>query len=314
MRARTLVVFVCGLWASGLAARGDTPAAFGRRGIPAAVGATLAFHDGLLAVQERPGRIISLIPAVTEMLFAIDAGPQVVAVSSFDDYPPEVRGLERVGALLNPDLERILSLKPDLVVAYATQDDLIARLARARVPTFRYEHAGLADVTTTIRALGGRIGRQTEAARLAARIEADLNEIRRRVAGRPRPSVLLVFGREARSLRGIHASGGVGFLHDMLVAAGGANVFADVPRQAVQATSELVLARQPEVILEIRGGEMSPAQQRHELDVWRSLPAVPAVRTGRLTMFNDPRTVVPGPRVAEGTRLIAAVLHPEAFR
>ena len=65
-----------------------------------------------------PTRIISLVPAVSEMLFAIGAGPQVVAVSSFDDYPPEVLKLPRVGALLDPDLERILSLRPDLVIVY----------------------------------------------------------------------------------------------------------------------------------------------------------------------------------------------------
>ena len=65
---------------------------------------------------QRPARIISVIPAVTEMLFAVGAGPQVVAVGSFDRYPPQVAKLERVGALLDPDLERILALKPDLVV------------------------------------------------------------------------------------------------------------------------------------------------------------------------------------------------------
>ena len=75
--------------------------------------------------QQRPQRIISLIPAVTEILFAIGAGPQVVAVSSFDEYPPEVKNLQRVGALLDPDLERILSLRPDLVAVYGSQEDLI---------------------------------------------------------------------------------------------------------------------------------------------------------------------------------------------
>jgi iron complex transport system substrate-binding protein len=261
-----------------------------------------------------PTRIISLIPAVTEMLYALRAGAEVVAVSSFDDYPPEVRTLPRVGALLDPDLERILALKPDLVVVYESQVDLRRQLERARIPMFVYRHAGLADVTETIRLLGTRIGRDTEATALVTRIDGALASIRTRVAGRPRPITMLVFGRDAAALRGIYASGGVGFLHDMLAAAGGDNVFADIRQQSVQATSEVILARAPEVILELRAGAMAADQRRREQDVWRVLASVPAVRTNRVSILTDPRTVVPGPRVAEGTELIARVLHPQVFR
>src|SRR6478752_3512904 len=104
-----------------------------------------------------PSRVISLIPAVTEMLFAVGAGPQVVAVSSFDRYPPEVKQLQRVGALLDPDLEKILSLRPDLVVAYGSQEDLQKQLARASIPVYIYRHAGLSDVTRTIAEVGARV-------------------------------------------------------------------------------------------------------------------------------------------------------------
>ena len=90
--------------------------------------------------QAPPQRIVSLVPAVTEMLFAIGAGPRVVGVSSFDKYPPEVSTRARVGALVDPDLERILSLRPDLVVVYATQDEFRAQLERARIPAFVYQH------------------------------------------------------------------------------------------------------------------------------------------------------------------------------
>jgi iron complex transport system substrate-binding protein len=261
-----------------------------------------------------PTRIISLIPAVTEMLFAIGAGPRVVAVSSFDEYPPEVKSLQRVGALLDPDVERILSLRPDLVIVYGTQADLIKQLARASIPMFHYQHAGLADVARTIAALGEAVGQRREADAVVERIETDLAAVRTRVAGRDRPRTLIVFGREALALRGIYASGGVGFLHDMLEAAGGQNVFADIARQSVQASTELILVRRPEVILELRGGEMTPDIRAREAAVWNALPSLPAVRSRRVHVLNDPRTVVPGPRVAEGAALIARAVHPEAFR
>jgi iron complex transport system substrate-binding protein len=257
-----------------------------------------------------PQRIISVIPAVTEMLFAIGAGPQVVAVGSFDRYPPQVDRLPRVGALLDPDLERILSLKPDLVAVYGSQEDLRKQLDRAGVPTYVYRHAGLADVTTTIRQLGERVGHREESASLAARIEAQIEAVRKRVAGAARPRTLIVFGREAGALRGIYASGGVGFIHDMVAAAGGDNVFADVKREAVQATAELILARHPDVVLELRISEISGDRLQAEINVWGALSALPAVRNHRVYILSDARTVVPGPRVAEGIELIARVLHP----
>ena len=173
----------------------------------------------LLSQSPAPRRIISLIPAVTEMLFAIGAGPQVIAVSSFDRYPPQVEKLQRVGALIDPDVERILSLRPDMVAVYASQADLRVQLERAKVPMFVYSHAALADITTTMKALGERVGHGREADELARTIEARIDSTRKRVAGRTRPRTLIVFDREALALRGIYASGGFGVIHDMVDAA-----------------------------------------------------------------------------------------------
>ncbi len=199
------------------------------------------------------------------------------------------------------------------MIVYESQVDLRRQLERATIPMFVYKHASLADVSATIRQLGTRIGRDEDAGALVRQIDEKLADIQRRVAGRPRPRTLLVFGRDALTLRGIYASGGFGFIHDMLSAAGADNIFADVKQQSVQATTELILARRPEVILELRSGEMPAEQQRKEIAVWQALSSVPAVRTGRIAIITDPRTVVPGPRVAEGTELIARALHPEAF-
>ena len=118
--------------------------------------------------QERPSRIISLVPALTEMLFAIGAGPQTVAVSSYDEFPPEVNRLPKVGALVDPDMERILALTPDLVLTYGSQSDVQTQLSRAGIAFFDYRHGGLAHVTTTMRALGERTGHADEAERVAA--------------------------------------------------------------------------------------------------------------------------------------------------
>jgi iron complex transport system substrate-binding protein len=221
-----------------------------------------------------------------------------------------------VGALVDPDLERMLSLKPDLVVVYATQTDLRTQLARAHVPLFDYRNTTLDEVSATMAAIGDAAGHAAEARAVTARIRRELDDIRARVAGRPRPKTLLVFGRERLSLRGLYVSGGYGFLDDMLRVAGGENVFADIRHESVQASTEQVLARRPEVILEIRAADSAwpYAERAKEIGVWNALPALPAVRAGRVQFLIDDRLVVPGPRVAEGTRLIAAALHPEAFK
>ncbi len=248
------------------------------------------------------------------MLFAIGAGPLVVGVGSFDREPREIDRLPRVGGLLNPDLERILSLRPDLVVAYESQTDLRSQLDAAGIPLFVYTHAGLGDVTQTLRELGQRLGRVKEADSLAGTIERDLAAVRARVQGRTRPRTLLVFAREPRTLRNIYVSGGTGFLHDMLEAAGGTNVFGDVRRQSLQVITETLLRIAPEVIVDLRySGEIRPDAVPLERDAWNALPAVPAVRTGRIHVLVGDEFVIPGPRVAAATAKLARALHPDAF-
>lgn len=259
-----------------------------------------------------PQRIVSLIPSVTEMLFAIGAGPRVIGVGNFDRYPPEARTRTKVGGLIDPDIERILSLKPDLVMVYATQTDLRTQMDRAHIPVYLYQHSGVPDITETIRTIGARVGNEKAGEELARRIEEDIASTRRRVAGKPRPRTMLVFGRDAETLRGVYASGGLGFLHDILEAAGGTNVFADVNRQSVQATTEVILMRAPDAIVEI-GIDTASSKERN-LGAWNSLASIPAVRTHRIYQVRGDEMMNPGPRVAVAIRRIAEALHPEAFK
>jgi iron complex transport system substrate-binding protein len=270
------------------------------------------------AMQQRTTsavRIVSLVPALTEMLFAIGAGPQVIAISSYDEFPPEVTSLPRVGALLDPDMERILALRPDLVVSYGSQTDVQAQLARAKIRVFSYRHAGLAGVFTTLKDLGAAVGRPAESDNLARQIRTGLDAIQARVRGRPQPRTLLVFERDPASLRGVYVSGGVGFLHDMLGIAGGVNVFADVARESVQPSIETMLARAPEVILEVRAtGLLAATDIAQARRVWGALGAVPAVKQGRIEILTGEHLVVPGPRVVQATAAFARALHPDVYK
>lgn len=258
-----------------------------------------------------PARIVSIVPAVTEMLFAIGAGPRVVAVSSFNDWPPEARHLPRVGGLLDPDVERIISLRPDLLVLDASQAEVAMKAQAAGIRVYPYKLGGLDNVTKTMRELGKILGREAEANAEAARIESRLAAVRQRVAGLPRPKTLLVFGREAGALRAIDVSGGIGFLHDILQLAGAENVFAAEKREWVRVSVESILAAAPEVVVELHYGyHLTPLRIRTEQAAWSRLSSLPAVRSGRIYLLEGDKFVVPGPRIVEGAEAIAAVVHP----
>lgn len=265
----------------------------------------------IVGAQPTPQRIVSLVPSVTEMLFVMGAGPRVVAVSSFDHFPTDVDRLPRVGALVDPDLEKILSLRPDLVITYGSQNDLTAKLTSANVPTFAYRHGSLGDITATLRELGRRLGLAAKAESVAAGIEQDLDRIRTRVSTEARPKTLLVIGREPRSLRALNVSGGYGFLHDLLELAGGTNVFGEIKRESLLVSTETILARAPEVILELHYTEApSRTLVEQERAAWSLLSAVPAVKHGRIELLFGEELVLPGPRVIITARAFARALHP----
>ena len=268
----------------------------------------------LQAEGSRP-RIVSLVPALTEMLFAIGAGPDVVAVSSFDTDPPEVRSLPRVGALLDPDTERILSLRPTLVVTYGSQTEVQKQFEKAGIKTYVYRHGGIETIVRTMRDLGAATGRRAQADRVALDLLARLNVVRTHVRGRSKPRVLLVIGRQPKTLREVYVSGGRGFLHEILDIAGGTNVFADVARESVQPSNETLLARAPDVVIEVHAeGMFKTTSVADEAAVWSALPSIPAVRNRRVHVLIGQYLVVPGPRIAQAAETLARILHPAAFK
>jgi iron complex transport system substrate-binding protein len=261
--------------------------------------------------------VISLVPAVTEMLFAIGAGPQVIAVSSYDEHPPEVARLPKMGALLDPNTEQILAARPGLVISYGSQTDLQTQLRRAGIGVFNYRHGGLAGIFSSIEELGRATGHVAEAGRLIASLRARLDAVRAKTAGLPKPKTLLVMGRETQTLRNLNASGGVGFLHDILEIAGAANAFGDVKREAVTVSSEMLLARAPEVVLDLHYGASEPvdrARAQKDAAVWQTVSSIPAVRNKRVIPLYGDQFVVPGPRIADAAEAMAHMLHPEAFK
>ena len=124
-----------------------------------------------------------------------------------------------------------------------------------------------------------------------------------------------MFERDPGSLRNVYASGGYGFLHDMLEIAGGRNVFGSMKQQAVQASTEMLLTSKAEVIVELRYGDsLKNTDLARELRVWDALSSIPAVRARRVAALTGDEFVIPGPRVVEATLKLARVIHPDVAR
>jgi len=272
---------------------------------PAALPQQVVLRDdtGARVVLQRPARrIVSLAPSNTESLFAIGAGHLVVGATRFDDYPPPVGTIARVGGFADVDVERVLRLEPDLVLAAGFHaGNVVVRLRALGLAVFVVEPANVADVLDRLELLGRLVGRVDEARRVAAALRARLQRVAQRVqVAARRPRVLLMLSADVFTV----APGS--FAHDLIVRAGGDNVAADAPVPYPQLAEEAVIARDPEVIF-IGGHEVGLG-----LADLRGRPGwagISAVRHGRVVVLEDPDLVSrPGPRVIEALEKIAAVI------
>jgi len=249
-------------------------------------------------------------PALAEMLFAIGAGDHVVGVSRYCTHPPACRDLPRIGGMIDPNLEAIDALAPDLLLWQGRPGEL-AELARRRgleLEAFRIET--LADVRAAYRRLGDLLERPEAAAAEVARLDAAL-EAARADAPADRPRTLLVLGRTPGDLGQLGTAGPGTFLTECLAAAGGANVAADLEAGWPLLTPEAVVERAPELIVELRT-EPADAETAARLRAdWAAFAGVPAVEAGRIAVVSGDELLTPGPRLDRVVAKLARAVHGE---
>ena len=253
-----------------------------------------------------PARIVSLAPSVTETLFALGAGPRVVAVSTFCDYPPEVARLPKIGSFVAPSVEAIIAQRPDVVIGAPSPGNHEAALTLERlgIRVVAPDPEHLAAMPQVIREIAAAAGVPEEGERLVARIASEMDTVRRRVAGLPRKRVLMAVGQDP-----LVAVGDTSFLGELLAEAGATNVAPPGlpwPRVAL----EYVVARDPEVIIDTSMG----TEGQSSVAFWQRLPSLAAVRDGNVHAFRSDRVLRPGPRLPQGFEDLARLVHPEAWR
>ena len=250
-----------------------------------------------VAVGRAPLRIVSLTPGATEMLFAAGAGSQLIATVEYSSEPPAARAVPRIGDVAAIDIERLVALRPEVVIAWPAGGNLAqrAKIAALGIPLYQQQLARLADLPASLRRLGALAATETVAERAAAALEMRLAALERTYGGAhgaARPSVLLQVWN-----RPIYTIGGRHLMSDALALCGARNVFADLPEPGPLVDTEAVIARNPDIIL----AAAPPGEGAAWVADWQRFPGLAAVRNHRVVAFENQGLSRLGPSVLDAT-------------
>jgi iron complex transport system substrate-binding protein len=276
-----------------------------------AVERLVEFHDDLgrvVRIPAVPQRIVSLAPSLTETVFALDLGARLSGVTDFCDYPAEARTRARVGGPINPNLEQIVSLHPDVVLAtkVLNRPETVEALDRLGIPVYTTDPRTVEDVVASTRRLGEVLGARSHGESLAAAMEQRIAELARRLAGRPPRRVFFVVW-----LDPIISTGPRTFLADALRHAGAESVVS-VQQDWPQIGIEEVLRQNPEYLVFAGAHQDDPQGAIESLKKRPGWSSLDAVREGHFAVVSDALDR-PAPRMLDAIEDLARQLHPNAF-
>ena len=250
-----------------------------------------------------PQRIVSIAPGATEMLFAAGAGSRVIATVEFSDEPPEAKKVARIGDSNAVDMERVVALRPDVVVVWEGGSNVaqVSQLEKLKVPLYRHRVSRLGDIPMSLRRLGALAGTQPAAEAAAHDVEIRLATLQKRYGqSATKPTVLLEVWN-----RPIYTVGGSQMMSDSLRLCGALNVFSDLKEQGPSVDTEAVIGRDPQIIVAV-----APPGVSHEwLSEWKRFGTLRAVRDGRLVPFEDQRLSRLGPSAVAGTEALCEAIN-----
>lgn len=261
--------------------------------------------------EQYPARIISMAPSITEIVFAMGLGERVAGVSDFCDYPPEAQKKPKIGGVVNPNMEAIVALNPDLVLALpnATHENLFRSLRLLGIKVVTLRNDTLDDLFDTIRRIGEETSRRREAEEMGRRLRAKFSAVGEKVAGKPRRKVMFVVGVDP-----LFVAGRGTFIDELIAIAGGENIAGDSLSKYPQLGVEEVVSRAPEVILYTSlNFELTPEHEAEAERLWSNYPSIPAVREGGIQGLVADYVTLPGPRLVIGVEEIARAIHPGEF-
>jgi iron complex transport system substrate-binding protein len=254
-------------------------------------------------------RIVSLAPSVTEILFALGVGDRVVGVSTYCDYPPAAARIERIGTFLAPNIELILSKRPDLVIGVPSPGNRkpVEMLEEMGLRVVIVEPERVSAILSAIRTIAAAVGVTKAGENLVGSIEREMASVTARLEGVGRPKVLMIVGR-----RPLVAVGRGTYQDELIELAHGTNVAAQTGERWPNLGMEFVLEQAPDVIIDAAMGS-EDADRETGAAFWRSFPSLPAVRDDRIYGYQTYELLRPGPRVPKTLETVARYIHPERF-
>jgi iron complex transport system substrate-binding protein len=263
------------------------------------------FQNRSVAISKRPERIVSIGPSNTEFLFALGAGDRVVGTDDFSDEPPAATTKEHVGGV-KVSLEKVVSLKPDLIISVKFSDGTIEALSQTAAAVLVIDPQGAADVARSATLIGQAVG--ADGAKLARDIQAQLDAVKAKTD--PAPKVKVFHEVDASDPAKIYTVGPGSFIDDLIKLAGGTNVFASAKTAYPTVSGEEIVRTDPDVIVlgdALYGTSVESVASRPG---WSALSAVKNKRVyAGLSMFSRP-----GPRLGEAAQEYAKLVHPELFK
>ncbi|QOL49590.1 cobalamin-binding protein [Massilia litorea] len=264
--------------------------------------------SGKQVVLARPAqRVISMAPHVTELLFAAGGGARIIGAMNYSDYPLEARKIPLIGSDSQIDLERVIALKPDLLIVWQSGNTArqIAQLASLGIPVFYSEPHSFETVESSLLRFGRLLGTEPTAAAAAAQFRAKVNGLRTRYASRPPVTVFYqAWDNPLFTLNGEQIAS------DAIRLCGGRNIFGDLKTIAPQVSLEAVVQADPEAIV---GGKLYTPQDRG-LSIWQPYRGMTAVRRNNLFTLDEEMITRPGPRVVDGAAVLCTRLEEARAR
>lgn len=262
-------------------------------------------------VTKKPERIVSLSPSNTEILFALGLDKQIAGVTKYCDYPSEALKKPKVGGFADPSLELIVNAKPDLVLAGSIHRELVQRLEELKIHVVVLEPKSIEQVLEKITLAGKVTGANTEAQNLVKNLQKQINEVKAKVKNLPEDKKPRVFFELYQDP--LTTIGGKSYIHDLLTAAGGKNITGSLKQEWLTYSTEQILAQDPEVIIFVRmHGSKQMAEQVKRRPNWQNISAVKNDRVYYLS--NENIVLRPGPRLGEGLKTLAGMIHPDIFK
>jgi iron complex transport system substrate-binding protein len=251
-------------------------------------------------------RIISLAPSITEILFALGLDEEVAAITNFCDYPETVLNKPRIGGFVNPDIEKIVSLKPDLIIGIrdGNRIDTVHRLNDSGFPVYLIDPKGFDGVMRTIKNIGDVVGREKESRKMIKEMVNKREKIITLTQSLPKPKIFFQLGDAPM------VTVGKGTLADDLIRlAGGRSISEDESVSYPVYSIETVLLKAPEII--IMTSMDSKKNSPHLVKKWESWKSIPAVRTNSIYVIDSNLVDRPTLRIVEGLEALVRIIHPE---